>query len=103
MRVKFLDQAKADLVACNEYYRNLGGSSLANNMLARIKKFVSALKDNPEIAPEYELAPDIRRLVVANGKFLVFYRVSETIEVLHILRSERMPVSAHELKAVGSQ
>lgn len=103
MRVKFLDPAKADLVKCNEYYRNLGDSTLASKMLAKIKKPILALKDNPEIAPEYELAPGVRRLVVADGKFLVFYRISEAIEVLHIRRSERMPVSAHELKMVASR
>ena len=103
MRVKFLDPAKEDLVKCNEYYRNLGGLTLASNMLARIKKPILALKDNPEIAPEYELAPGIRRMVVADGKFLVFYRISEAIEVLHIRRSERMSVSAHALEVAGSQ
>ena len=45
----------------------------------------------------FSYAPDIRRLVVARGAFLVFYRVRADIEVLHIRRSERMPVAAHEL------
>lgn len=103
MRVKFLDQAKADLVECNQYYRSVGGAALARKMLARIKEPVLALKDNPEIAPEYELAPGIRRLVVARGTFLVFYRISDAIEVLHIRRSERMPASAHELEMAGSK
>ena len=98
MRVRFLDQAKADLIEINQYYRDIGGVALARKMLARIKDPVLALKDNPEIAHPYELAPGIRRLVVARGTFLVFYRVSDTIEVLHVRRSERMPASAHELE-----
>ena len=102
MRVKFLDQAKEDLAECNQYYRDVGGTALASKMLARIKAPVFALKDNPEIAQPYELAPDIRRLVVARGAFLVFYRIRDSIEVLHIRRSERMPVSAQELESLPS-
>jgi plasmid stabilization system protein ParE len=97
MRVKFLEQAKIDLIEQNHYYREMGGVALASKMLARMKTPILALKDNPEIAQPYELAPDIRRLVVARGAFLVFYRVRANIEVLHIRRSERMPVAAHEL------
>lgn len=97
MRVKFLDRAKADLLDHNKYFRELGGEKLASKMLERIKAPVMALKDNPEIAPPYTLAPGIRRLVAASGAFLIFYRVGADIEVLHIRRSERMPVSAHEL------
>lgn len=100
MRVRFLDQAKADLMEHNQYYREVGGAALASKMLARIKAPVLALKDNPEIAQPYELAPGIRRLVVARGAFLVFYRVSVNIEVLHIRRSERMPVFEHELESL---
>lgn len=100
MRVKFLDHAKTDLLDINQYYHEVGGVALARKMLARIKTPVLALKDNPEIAPSYELAPGIRRLVVASGTFLVFYRVCDTIEVLHVRRSERMPASVQELEVV---
>lgn len=100
MRVRFLDQAKTDLMEHIQYYREIGGTTLANKMLARIKAPVLALKDNPEIAQPYELAPGVRRMVVARGAFLVFYRVSINIEVLHIRRSERMPVSEHELDSL---
>lgn len=98
MRVRFLDQARADLVEINAYYRDVGGVALARTMLARLKTPVVALKDNPDLAQEYELAPGIRRLVVAHGAFLVFYRVRDSIEVLHIRRAEREPVSGVELK-----
>ena len=62
---------------------------LVRKMVGRIKTPVLSLKDNPGIAPSYELAPGIRRLVVANGAFLVFYRVRADVEVLHIRRAER--------------
>ena len=63
-------------------------------MLARLKEPVLALHDHPELAPLYELAPGVRRLVVAGGAFLVFYRVLADVEVLHIRRAEREPVTA---------
>jgi len=100
MRVRFLDQAKADLVAHNEHYREIGGAVLSRRMLARIKTPVLALSANPEIAPPYELAPGVRRLVVARGAFLVFYRTRADVEVLHIRRAEREPVTAVDLSHV---
>ena len=96
MRVKFLDQAKADLIEHNQHYREIGGVPLASKMLARIKKPILALKDNPDIAPPYELAPGIHRMVVAKGAFLVFYRVNQDVEVLHVRRSEREPVTRED-------
>jgi len=103
MRVRFLEQAKADLLEHNQYYREEGGSALASKMLSRIKTPILALKDNPEIAQLYELAPGIRRLVVARGAFLVFYRVTASIEILHIRRAERIPVSAPELASLSAK
>ena len=97
MRVRFLDQAKADLIAHNEHYHEIGGAVLARRMLARLKEPVLTLRDHPEIAPLYELAPGVRRLVVARGAFLVFYRVIADIEVIHIRRAEREPITADAL------
>lgn len=98
MRVKFLDQAKADLVEIDAHYREISGAVLAKRMLARLKVPVLALHDHPELAPLYELAPGVRRLAVAGGAFLVFYRVVVDVEVLHIRRAERAPVTAVTLK-----
>lgn len=97
MQVKFLDQAKSDLHELAQYYRDLGGNALARKMLARIKTPVLALGAHPDIAQSYELAPGIRRLVVAGGTFLVFYRVLVDVEVLHIRRAERIAASAEDL------
>ena len=97
MRVRLLDQAKNDLVALGQYYRDVGGDVLVRKMVGRIKTPVLSLKDHPDIAPSYELAPGIRRLVVANGAFLVFYRVRADVEVLHIRRAERDSATGEEL------
>lgn len=97
MRVRILNQAKADLLDCGDYYRDVGGARLARTMLSRIKEPIRALADHPESAPPYEAAPGVRRLVVANGSFLVFYRVRNEVEVLHIRRAEREPATIKDL------
>ena len=101
MRVRLLHQAKTDLVALGQYDREVGGDVLARKMVARIKTPMLSLKDHPGIAPSYELAPGIRRLVVANGAFLVFYRVRADVEVLHIRRAERDSATGDELGQVA--
>lgn len=98
MRVKFLNQAKQDIFDCNAYYREIGGVRLARTMLARIKGPVLTLGDHPEIAPAYELAMGVRRLVVAGGAYLVFYRVAAAVEILHVRRAEREPVLDQTLR-----
>lgn len=100
MRVKVLDQAKEDMAGIKQYYRQTGGIVVAKKMLQQIKLPVLALESNPEVAPPYELAPGIHRLVVAKGAFLVFYRVLADVEVLHIRRAEREPVTAEFLKEI---
>lgn len=102
MLVRFLDQAKEDLAEHNSYYRSVGGVALANKMLTRIKKPIFALKANPLLAPRYEIAPEIHRMVVAGGAFLVFYRVREAIEIIHIRRAERESVTAEDLGKIGA-
>lgn len=100
MRVRLLDQAKADLLEHGRYYREIGGDVLARKMVIRIKQPVLALHKNAGIASLYELAPGIHRLVVAGGAFLVFYRVLADVEVLHIRRAEREPVTTEFLEDI---
>lgn len=97
MRVRPLDQAKADLAEQDQHYREVGGEILARKMMARIKGPILGLKDNPGIAPPYEMAPGIQRLVVADGAFLVLYRVRGDVEVLHIRGSERVPATMEDM------
>ena len=97
MRVRLLDQAKEDIAEIKEHYRKIGGASLAKKMIRQIKQPVLALEYNPEIAPPYELSPGVRRLVVAEGAFLAYYRILTEVDVIHIRRAEREPVTAGEL------
>lgn len=72
MRIKYEAEAKADLIAVGDHYRKIGGNQLARRMLAKIKSDLGVLWDFPDLAPLYEIALDIRRLVVADGAYLVF-------------------------------
>jgi len=98
MRVRFLDEAKEELREINRHYRDEGGPALAKMMLTRIKVPLLKLHLNPFLFEPYELAPDVRRIVTAKGAYWVSYRVKENIEVIHVRRSERLPVTAAELR-----
>ena len=98
VRVKFLDQAKEDMAEIKQHYRKVGGALLARKMIQQIKLPVLALEHNPEVAPPYEMSPGIRRLVVADGAFFAFYRSLIDVEVIHVRRAEREPVTIEELE-----
>ena len=47
MRIKFLSEARQELIDCNQYYIEAGGQVLARRMLLRIKKPILALRRPP--------------------------------------------------------
>lgn len=97
MRIKLEKAARQDLLAIKDYYRDVGGNPLAERMIRLIKSDIFSLRDYS--APSYEVVPGIRRLVVANGAYLVFHRVTESaIEILHIRRSERAPATEKDFE-----
>ena len=98
MRIEYLSSAAADLEDIKCHYLEVGGNPLALRMVRRIREAAARLADNPYIAPPYELATDLHCMVVAKGAFLVFYRVVDHVEVVHVRRSEREPVTAEELE-----
>lgn len=97
LRIEYLTGADADLEDIKRHYLKAGGKVLALRMLRRIRAESAKLADNPYIAPRYELATDLHCLVVAKGAFLVFYRVKDHVEVVHVRRAERDAVPAEFL------
>lgn len=91
MRIEYSPLAADNLAEIRQHYLDVGGRTLARRMVRGIRSEVAALAEHPNRAPVYELAPGVRRLVVAKGAFLVFYRVTQRIEVIHIRRAERLP------------
>jgi plasmid stabilization system protein ParE len=97
MRIEFLSSARLDLIGIADHYRKVSGNALAIRMIDQIKSQIEVLADYPESAALYELVPGIRRLVVANGAYLVFYRISSSVQILHIRRGERVPATREDM------
>jgi plasmid stabilization system protein ParE len=96
LRIKYEDEAKLDLLEIKNHYLAIGGNVLARRIIELIRRDTNALLNYT--APAYELVPNMRRLVVANGAYLVFHRVTESVvEVLHIRRAERVPASKNDV------
>jgi len=96
LRIEYLSKASADLASIQRHRQALGGRPLALRMVRDIRLAVTNLADNPLLAPAYELAPGLRRLAVAKGAFLVFYRVTDHVQVVYIRRAEREPLAEGE-------
>ncbi len=97
MLIRYLPMAVSDLQDMGDHYRKAGGNKLARRMVGGVKSEILVLRDFPELPPIYELAPGVRRMVVASGAFLVFYRLRDNVEVLHVRRAEREAVTAEFL------
>jgi plasmid stabilization system protein ParE len=95
--IKYEDEAKLDLIEIKNHYLKEGGKALALRMIRTIRAEIATLSENPNRAPAYEFAAGVRRLVVAGGIYLVFYRVTNSIEILHIRRAERLPATKKEM------
>ncbi len=88
MRIKPLDSALSDLEGIAIYYQRVGGNALASKMVKRIRQPINNLKMHPYLGTPYNRV--LRRLVVADGLFLVFYRIEQDIiQVVHIRRAEQ--------------
>ena len=97
MQIEYLAVAQRDLIDISGYYRDIGGGQLARKMVAKIKSEIIVLADYSGAAPFYEIASNVRRLVVAGGAYLVFYRVMQHVQILHIRRGERAPAIAEDI------
>lgn len=99
LRIRYLPLSIIDINDIKQHYLEQGGKPLALRMIKVIRAEINTLLHNPHKAPPYELVPEVRRLVVANGTYLVFHRVTEVdIQVLHVRRSERAPATEKDME-----
>ena len=70
---------------------------MSRKLLKRMRDEIGLLKTLPESGPVYPMVPGVRRLVIAKGAFLVFYRLATSVQVVHIRRSERKPLKSINL------
>lgn len=98
MRIDYLPLAAENIQDIKLHFLMKGGKMLALKMIQLIRADIALLSEHPHKAPSYALMPGVRRLVVANGLYLVFYRVTDAIEVLHVRRAERAPAVEDDLE-----
>jgi toxin ParE1/3/4 len=87
MRVRYTPEAFADRERIIEYLheRSPGG---ARNVAASIRDAVAQLREHPLSGYQTD-DPAIRVLFIVRYPYKIFYRVRETVEILHIRHTSR--------------
>lgn len=90
MQLEVSKRARMNLKQIGHYYLATGGLAFAETMLDLIESRFDQLLNFPYSAPVYSHKPTLRRLVVADGLFIVFYRIqASSIQIVHIRRAEQ--------------
>jgi plasmid stabilization system protein ParE len=90
VQLKVSKRARMNLRQIGHYYLKTGGLVLAETMLDRIESRFDQLLNFPYSAPVYPYKPNLRCLIVADGLFIVFYRIERSvIAIIHIRRAEQ--------------
>lgn len=95
MRVTFLPRARADLLEIGDY--------IAEDSPARARAFVESLKERCLALAEFpqmgnqrqELKEGVRSLTL--GRYVIYYRVEASVEIIRILHSARDIHSAGDI------
>ena len=87
MRVRYSPEAFADRERIIEYLRERSPSG-ARNVAASIRDAVAQLRDRPLSGYQTD-DPDVRVLFIVRYPYKIFYRVRETVEILHIRHTSR--------------
>lgn len=91
--IEYSLDAKQDLIEIKQYIKyNLQEPEIAQKLILKIRKEISALKNNPEI---YTIIDDdiikkleIRKLIIDN--YIVFYRIkNNNIQIVRIMYGRR--------------
>jgi addiction module RelE/StbE family toxin len=87
MRVRYSPQAFADRERIIEYLRERSPGG-ARNVAASIRDAVAQLRKHPLSGYQTD-DPAIRVLFIVRYLYKIFYRVRETVEILHIRHTSR--------------
>ena len=91
--IEYSMESKQDLIDIKRYMKyNLQEPNTAQKLIAKIKKEIDSLKDNPEM---FSIIDDdiikrfkIRKLVIDN--YIVFYRINdENIQIVRVMYGRR--------------
>lgn len=87
MRVRFTPEAFADRERIIQYLRERSPGG-ARNVAASIRDAVAQLRDHPLSGYRTD-DPEVRVLFIVRYPYKIFYRVRETVEILHIRHTSR--------------
>jgi addiction module RelE/StbE family toxin len=87
MRVRYTPEAFADREQIIQYLRERSPSG-AHNVAASIRDAVAQLGDHP-LSGYQTNNPGVRVLFIVRYPYKIFYRVRETVEILHIRHTSR--------------
>jgi addiction module RelE/StbE family toxin len=87
MRVRYTPEAFADRERIIEYLRARSPSG-ARNVAASIRDAVAQLGDHPHSGYRTD-DPQVRVIFIVRYPYKIFYRVRETVEILHIRHTSR--------------
>jgi toxin ParE1/3/4 len=87
MRVRYTPRAFSDRERIIEYLRERSPAG-ARNVAASIRDAVVQLREHP-LSGYRTNDPEVRVLFVARYPYKIFYRVRETVEILHIRHTSR--------------
>jgi toxin ParE1/3/4 len=87
MRVRYTPEAFADRERIIDYLRERSPGG-ARNVAASIRDAVAQLRDYPLSGYRTD-DPEVRVLFIVRYPYKIFYRVRETVEILHIRHTSR--------------
>jgi addiction module RelE/StbE family toxin len=87
MRVRYTPAAFADRERIIEYLRERSPSG-ARNVAASIRDAVAQLREHPRSGYRTD-NPEVRVLFIVRYPYKIFYRIRETVEILHIRHTSR--------------
>jgi len=99
MKILFSRQALKDLDEIATYYSIHASPAIAAAVERRFRDVIDRVGRTPEAAPRVSQRSTVRAITVLRYPFRIFYRVrSDTIDILHIRHTSRMPFSPPDLE-----
>lgn len=87
-KLRYSDNAARDIEAIYVYISQKASSDIAANYLNGLEASILKLKDFPDIgvSPKYEELRAINIRMLIHDKYLIFYRLSEDLSIVDIIR-----------------
>lgn len=91
--IEYSSNSKPDIIEIKKYIKyNLQEPIIANNLIAKIRKTIEKLANNPElysiIDDDFMKKQEIRKVVIDN--YIVFYRIKDNfVEIIRVIYGKR--------------